>query len=115
LLRQRAAASDRITYHSQTRLVQVKLASNGQLILRLESRSGISNFTADFLIGALGRRPNLDFISADLLRQTSRLEKQGRLYRIGDVANGLYRQTAIAAGQGLLAAMQIYRLQNTEF
>jgi thioredoxin reductase len=115
LLRQRAAASDRITYHSQTRLVQVKLDSNGQLMLRLESQSGVVDFPADYLIGVLGRRANLDFVSADLLRQASRLEKQGRLYRIGDVANGRYRQTAIAAGQGLLAAMQIYHSRVSEF
>lgn len=110
LLQQRAAASPGIAYHPQTCLNQVKLTDNGRLALSLESPAGAWEYTADYLIGALGRRANLDFISPDVQRQAARLEKQGRLYRIGDVANGLYRQTAIAAGQGLLAAMQIYHL-----
>jgi len=114
LLQQRLAASPRIAYHSQTCLIQVKLTENDQLLLNLESLSGAWEFTADYLIGALGRRANLDFVSADVLRRASRLEKQGSLYWIGDVVNGLYRQTAIAAGQGLMAAMQIYHSLNTD-
>lgn len=110
LLQQRAAASPGIAYHAQTCLNQVKLTDNGRLALSLESPAGAWEYTADYLIGALGRRANLDYISPDVQRQAARLEKQGRLYRIGDVTNGLYRQTAIAAGQGLLAAMQIYHL-----
>jgi len=111
LLQQRAAVSPHIAYHPQTSLVQVQLAGDGRLALRLESPTGVWECTADYLLGALGRRANLDFVSASLQRQASRLEKQGCLYRIGDVSNGLYRQTAIAAGQGLLAAMQIYHRQ----
>jgi len=115
LLQKRASAIPCITYHPQTCLIQVKLDGNGRLVLKLESSCSPWEFTADYLIGALGRRANLDFVSADVLRRASQLEKQGRLYRIGDVANGLYRQTAIAAGQGLLAAMQVYTSQYTEF
>jgi thioredoxin reductase (NADPH) len=111
LLQQRAAVSPHIAYHPQTSLVQVQLAEDGRLALRLESPTGVWECTADYLLGALGRRANLDFVSASLQRQASRLEKQGCLYRIGDVSNGHYRQTAIAAGQGLLAAMQIYHRQ----
>jgi thioredoxin reductase len=115
LLRQRAAAVPCIAYHPQTRLLQVKLAENGRLLLRLASPSGTRELPADYLIGALGRRPNMDFVSADVLRRATRLEKQGRLFRIGDVANGMYRQTAIAAGQGLLAAMRIYYSRISEY
>ena len=37
------------------------------------------------------------------------LQQQGLLVFVGDVHNGMNRQTAIAAGEGLHAAMRIYR------
>jgi thioredoxin reductase len=64
---------------------------------------------ADYLVGALGREPQCDFASPDLLETAPRLESQGRLYWIGDVKNGIYRQTAIAVGDGIRAAMRIYQ------
>jgi len=114
LLHQRAAAMLHIAYHPNTHLIKVKSTGKDRLALGLTSPSGAWEFTADYLIGALGRRANLDFISPEIVHRTARLEKSGRLYRIGDVMSGLYRQTAIAAGQGLLAAMQIYHRWRTE-
>jgi thioredoxin reductase len=63
----------------------------------------------DYLIGALGRVPQIDFVSDNLKSQIETLQAQGLLYQIGDVHNGIFRQTAIAAGDGLRAAMQIYQ------
>jgi thioredoxin reductase len=63
---------------------------------------------ADYLLFAIGRVPQLDFLSASIFEQESVLKAEGRLYFAGDVQNGLLRQTAISAGDGLRAAMQIY-------
>jgi thioredoxin reductase len=114
LLQQRAAGTPHIAYHPNTHLIQVKLTGEERLALSLTSPSGAWDFEADYLVGALGRRANLDYLSPEILHRAARLERSGRLYRIGDVTNGLYRQTAIAAGQGLLAAMQIYHRWQTE-
>ena len=51
----------------------------------------------------------MDFVTPNLLQQSATLQAQGWLHLIGDVDNGLYRQTAIAIGDGLRAAMQIYQ------
>jgi thioredoxin reductase (NADPH) len=65
---------------------------------------------ADYLVFAIGREPQVDFLSADLLERGSH-----RLHLVGDVKNGPLRQAAIAAGEGLRAAMQIYaQLTNSE-
>jgi thioredoxin reductase len=63
----------------------------------------------DYLIGAIGREPNLDFISGQFSEKAIQLENSGKLYYVGDVVNGLFRQTAIAVGDGILAAMKIYK------
>jgi thioredoxin reductase len=80
--------------------------------MRLECSSpdGVISIVADYLIGAVGREPRLDFLSAELLEQAAALGRLGRLYFIGDVKNGIYRQTAIAVGDGLRAAMKIYEV-----
>jgi thioredoxin reductase len=44
------------------------------------------------------------------------LKAAGRLYEIGDLVNGIYRQAVIACGNGVQAAMQIAKdLQEPNF
>ncbi len=63
---------------------------------------------ADYLIFAIGRIPRLDFLAKDL--PAEELCHRGRLYFVGDVKNDRYRQTAIAVGEGVHAAMRAYRI-----
>jgi thioredoxin reductase (NADPH) len=60
-----------------------------------------------YLVIAVGREPCLGFLSPDLLEKWDILVRQEILYPIGDVGNDRYRQTAIAVGDGVLAAMKI--------
>ena len=71
------------------------------------------SLTVDYLIGAIGREPYLDFLAPEL-RQGSGMSEQGGFYWIGDVKNGLYRQTSIAVGDGMRAAMSIYQNLNKD-
>lgn len=67
----------------------------------------------DFLVGAIGRQPDLDFLDETVKKQSDILVKEGRLYFTGDVTNGNFRQISIATGDGIKAAMEIYsRLKN---
>lgn len=59
----------------------------------------------DFVLVAIGREPEIDF-----LKLTDDLKSRylnNKLYLIGDVKGDIYRQTAIAVGEGVKAAMQI--------
>ena len=62
---------------------------------------------ADYLIGALGRMPKLDLLSG--LTDIQTLEARNLLHLVGDIRRGMFRQTAIAVGDGMLAAMKIYQ------
>ena len=109
LLWERSQAQSLIHYRHHTEILKVQHSETGQLELECQSPAGISHFQVDYLIGALGREPQMDFVSENLRQQIQDLEARGWLYLIGDLRNGIYRQTAIAVGDGLRAAMQIYQ------
>lgn len=115
LLWERASDQAAIHYHENTAVWDVGPGPAKDIILSCRSPSGDFTLRATYLIAALGRDPGTDFLSGELKADSASLESQGRLYWIGDVKNGIYRQTAIAAGEGVLAAMKIYQyLQETK-
>ncbi len=109
LLWERASLISNIQYHQKTAISRVCSAPGDKLKIDCTTADNPISFLVDYIIGALGRDPNLDFISGNFAEKAIQLENSGRLYYVGDVANGLYRQTAIAIGNGILAAMKIYR------
>lgn len=108
LLWERARSAKSIHYQDRAALLAVLEHPQGGLLVVYTSAQGDALLEADYLIGALGREPSLDYLTPELTHQTEALQKKGVLYFIGDVKNERYRQTAIAAGDGLLAAMKIY-------
>ena len=109
LLWDRVRATANISYHPLTRISKLTTSDDQEMYLECITPDGIDLIKADLLIGAIGRDPQLDFISGNFHRKAIQLESSGNLYYVGDVMNGLYRQTAIAVGDGILAAMKIYR------
>lgn len=110
LLQQRAYACETITYHPGTVVLNVDTQPGGGLRVECSSPHGLLTLQADTLIGAIGRDPNLDFVCPSVYRQRLDLESRGILHYIGDVDNGLFRQTAIAVGDGIHAGMHIARV-----
>lgn len=111
LLFNRAVNESRIEYRKGVVVREIK---PGEGATRLEVRceasggQGIILFDADYALFAIGRDPNRDFLSDEVRQHERELTEAGRLYFVGDVKNELFRQVAIAAGDGLRAAMQIY-------
>ena len=107
LLWERATAEQNIVYRAEA---PVSAVAFDKLANRLEVRlkAGESLF-ADYLLFAIGRIPQTDFLSEELFDKN-----MDGLYFVGDVKNGLYRQAAIAAGDGLRFAMEIYYKINSE-
>lgn len=107
LLWNRAKAEPGIEYRAETPVSAVEVEEVGsRLGVRTEAGESIE---ADYLLFAIGRVPQTDFLSDELINQNV-----NGLYLVGDMKNGLYRQAAIAAGDGLRAAMDIYFKMNSE-
>ena len=80
------------------------------LILR-----GVRNGDVDFsakagrLFMAVGREPNLDYLSDRMKQNMDDLRGKKIFYLAGDVKNGIFRQAAISVGDGIRCAMEIGR------
>jgi thioredoxin reductase len=105
LLWERARATPSIFYQEKYTLQQI---GNDGATNRLQLFTDGGYLIADYLLFAIGREPLLNFLTKSVKRQERELIECGKLYFVGDVHNGIFRQTAIAAGEGLRTAMQIY-------
>jgi thioredoxin reductase len=107
LLVKRCAKIQNIQYYQDILISNVSIETN-ELVLKAVQDKEIY-FQVDLLVGAIGREENLPPMSDQLRREETLLVQTGRLHFVGDVRNGIYRQTAIAVGDGLKAAMKVYQ------
>jgi len=96
-----------IECHGSTEVRRVAWINDDRIAVRTRGLVQTDIF-ADHLMIATGRRPRDGLLSEAVRNGMDRLRADGLLYVIGDVANGPYRQTAIAAGDGVRAAMEIH-------
>lgn len=99
-----------IRYRSSTAIKRLVGCPEGGMTVECSSPQGQLEIPADYVIGAIGREPQLDFVSDVLFERLAEFEKRGILHIVGDVKNGIYRQAAIAVGDGIRAGMRIYQL-----
>jgi thioredoxin reductase len=108
LLRQRVENNKKIIYNSDYKLLDIRSDTlKDRLICRFNVENSTSAHICDYLIFATGRKPALDFMSPTLEATRQKLQEAGRLFLIGDVRGDRFRQTSIAAGEGIRAAMKI--------
>jgi thioredoxin reductase len=110
LLWERAEAIHNLGYHSSSVIKRIFGRPGSGMIVECTSPQGEAAYQADYLVGAVGREPRLDFVSVALLEKSAELESRGILHMVGDVKNGIFRQTAIAVSDGIRAAMRIYQI-----
>lgn len=99
-----------IVIHENCRLTYAtKTPQTAGIILKTtDSLTGKSGeITCHRILTAIGREPALDFLDPELRAALPELAKLKKLFLAGDVANGRFRQAAIAAAAGLRIAMEI--------
>lgn len=114
LLWERALKNENISYIKNIVVRSIKHNKDGLTLSCFNKKDELKR-SFSFLVVAIGRIPNLDFLSMNLEKNLDRLQKSKSLFIIGDGRNGIYRQTSIAAGDGIKTAMEIYRKLNKEY
>ena len=107
LLWKRVRENPKIVFLGDIRLDEIR-RTDGGLRLSYSTPKEKQEGEVSFVVIAIGREPRLDFLSDQLNNNFETLKQSRRLFMIGDVKNNLYRQTAIATGDGIRAAMEIY-------
>lgn len=88
--------------------------SRKELLLQCQEQKQIMDLPFDYLLVACGRESNSSFLGPRLktvLKDQSDVPQTvlPGLYVAGDVIRGMYRQTGIAVGDGIQAAMMVQR------
>ena len=109
LLFDRALQSENIEYHISTRVDRIYEEGNHlKLVTSTEGEKGKNEMKAHFLLGAIGREPEISFFSPMIRRCYEGKIKIPGLYFAGDVIRGITRQATISIGDGMLSAMDLY-------
>jgi thioredoxin reductase len=96
-------------------LTSVDEIIQGKIRCHFKKNEVIVEHNLDGLIFATGRESNLEFLDESVLDEMDELRNSSKLFLAGDVNNGDFRQTAIATGEGIKVAMEIYQHEgNTE-
>lgn len=107
LLWRRAQACGNISYTEDTGIRQVVAGQGDELLLRCSSGVGPKEIRADYMVVAVGREPEVGFLSERLAGALGAKQANGLLHLAGDVRGDRMRQTAVAVGDGMIAAMNI--------
>jgi len=111
ILFNRCSQHPNIRIHVNSRLTHASVNAGAKAIIlkTLNPLSGEKNELACHLIlTAIGRVPALHFLDPVLHGAITEFQLQKKIFLTGDVGNGRFRQAAIAAADGLRAAMEIH-------
>ena len=107
-LKERAFSLPNISYERGIEIADLYPEEEG-VIITYRNVNECIELHADYLVIATGREPNKNFYSSRLEEMEEKLLNDGLLHLVGDVGNKMYRQISIAMGDGVKAAMKVYR------
>jgi thioredoxin reductase (NADPH) len=110
ILLSRCRQHPNIIIHKNSRLTNVMTSERAtEVILKTLDPINVrkNEIVCHLILTAIGRVPALHFLDPDLRAALAELQLQKKIYLVGDVGNGRFRQATIAAADGLRAAMEI--------
>lgn len=106
LLRERCRNNSSIEYLKETQIKKVR-ERKGKLQILCANAMGETTIIADYVLTAIGRVPCTNFLDDSLMSHLDKNKPVQNLFAVGDIQNGFLRQTSIAIGDGIKAAMII--------
>jgi len=110
LLFERIQDNKAIRYLTNTEITGISKTASGMLDISISSTSPERSIECDYLLAAIGREPEYSFADQSIIEQKDKLLKDHKLFLIGDLQNGSFRQTTIAVADGIQAAMLIAQI-----
>jgi len=107
MLQTKVFNNNRIQYKPNYEIKSIKYLGTEFIITGLANGSDLE-LRGNIVLALIGRAPQKDFYSGNLIIIEQRLIASGRLYLIGDVHKKSLRQVSIAAGSGVKAAMKFH-------
>ncbi len=118
LLQNRVKKKENIKVLKETIIENIAVnKAEDELLLTLKMEETTDSFilVVDYLLSAIGRCPNTSFLTKSLQDSFKESYSSSRLYFIGDIKNGEYRQISLAIGDGIKAAMMVAKEFNEQF
>jgi thioredoxin reductase len=107
LLWERVKKTSSINYYPKKEINSITNREDGRISVKTNHSDEPLEFVVDYLITAIGRKPEYSFADKSIMESIDRLEREQRLFLIGDLKNGAFRQTSIAIADGVKTAMII--------
>ena len=110
LLFDRIKDNKAVRYLTNTEITGVSKTTSGKLNISIKSTSPERSIECDYLLAAIGREPEYSFADPSIIDELDKLMKDQKLFLIGDLQNGSFRQTTIAVADGIRVAMLIAQI-----
>jgi thioredoxin reductase (NADPH) len=109
ILKEKVRKANYISYFENHSLSTVRMIGDKKLSVSFLENMQEHEFIMDYLIFATGRSPALDFLTPEISNHLDLLQEEKKLFLIGDVKNGKFRQLSLAVGDGVRTAMEIFQ------
>jgi len=110
LLYDRIQDNKAVQYLPNTEITGVSKTTSDKLDISISGITSEQSIECDYLLAAIGREPEYSFADPSIIRELDKLLKDQKLFLIGDLQNGSFRQTTIAVSDGIRAAMLIAQI-----
>ncbi len=110
LLLDRVLENKAIRYLIDIEISAITKTKSGKLNVLIGGPSPDLMIECDFLLAAIGRVPEYSFADPSIINGLENFLKDQKLFLIGDLQNGSFRQTTIAVADGIRTAMKIAQI-----